>query len=90
MDLVILLAAMVVIGLVMGAVAGLIWKDNRPIGVRGDYIVSVITTILVGLFWWYFIPSLITISDTLKWLGVALDPPGLALVVLWVIRRVKR
>jgi uncharacterized membrane protein YeaQ/YmgE (transglycosylase-associated protein family) len=88
MDVLILVVAMVVVGLVMGAVAGAIWKDNRPIGVRGDYIVSVITTIIVGLMDWYVIPAM-GFSDTLKWIGVALEPPLGALLVLWIIRKAK-
>jgi uncharacterized membrane protein YeaQ/YmgE (transglycosylase-associated protein family) len=88
MDILILVVAMVVVGLIMGAVAGVIWKDNRPIGVRGDYIASVITTIIVGLMDWYVIPAM-GFSDTLKWIGVALEPPLGALLVLWIIRKAK-
>jgi hypothetical protein len=34
MEILIVVAAMVVVGLLIGALAGVIWKDNRPIGVR--------------------------------------------------------
>ncbi len=40
---------MVVVGLLIGALAGVIWKDNRPIGVRGDYIAAVIAAVETGL-----------------------------------------
>ena len=30
----------VITGLLMGWIGGLIWKDNRPIGVGGDYIAA--------------------------------------------------
>ena len=36
MEIIILIAAMIAVGFVVGAAAGVIWKDNRPIGVRGD------------------------------------------------------
>ena len=49
MEILILIAAMVVVGLSVGWVAGLIWKDNRPIGVRGDFIVAIISAIVFGL-----------------------------------------
>ena len=49
MEILIVIGAMVVVGLIMGAVAGLVWKDNRPYGATGDYIASVITTVIVGL-----------------------------------------
>jgi hypothetical protein len=66
----------------------LIWKDNRPIGVAGDYIASVITTVIVGLFDWYLIP-LLGFSDTLKIIGIIFEPALAALLVLWIIRKAK-
>ena len=88
MEIIILLAAMVVVGLIIGALAGPIWKDNRPIGVQGDYIASVISTVVIGLLDWYVIPAM-GFSDTLKYLGVALEPALGALIVLWIIRKAK-
>ena len=88
MDILILVVVMVVVGLIMGVVAGAIWKDNRPIGVRGDYIASVITTIIVGLLDYYVIPAM-GFSETMKWIGVAFEPPLGALLVLWIIRKAK-
>lgn len=89
MEIVILVAAMIIVGLLMGWVAGLIWKDNRPIGVRGDYIASVITTVVVGLLDWFVIPAM-GFSVGLRNLGVALEPAISALIVLWVIRAAKK
>ena len=88
MDILILVVAMVIVGLIMGAVAGAIWKDNRPIGVRGDYIASVISAVVMGLIDWYLIPAM-GLSDTLRWLGVILEPPFASLLVLWIIRKAK-
>ncbi len=89
MDIVILLVVMVVVGLVMGWVAGLIWKENRPIGVQGDYIVAVITAVIVGLLDWYVIPAM-GFSQGLVYLGLALEPALGALAVLWIIRKAKQ
>jgi uncharacterized membrane protein YeaQ/YmgE (transglycosylase-associated protein family) len=89
MEIVILLVAMVIVGLVVGAVASLIWKENKPLGVAGDYVVAVISAIVIGLFDWYIIPAM-GFSNTLKWLGVATEPALGALLVLWIIRRAKR
>ena len=89
MEIVILVVAMIVVGLVIGFLAGVIWKDNRPIGVRGDYIAAVISAVVTGLLDWYVIPAM-GFSDTLKWLGVALEPPMVALLVLWIIRKAKK
>jgi uncharacterized membrane protein YeaQ/YmgE (transglycosylase-associated protein family) len=89
MDILILVVAMVIVGLIVGVLAGVIWKDNRPIGVRGDYIASVISTVITGLLDWYVIPAM-GFSETLKWIGVALEPPLVALLVLWIIRKAKK
>ena len=58
MQIVYLVAAMIVVGLIIGWLAGPIWKNKRPIGVRGDYIASVITAVAVGLMDWYVIPAM--------------------------------
>jgi uncharacterized membrane protein YeaQ/YmgE (transglycosylase-associated protein family) len=88
MEIVILVAAMVIVGLLMGWIAGFIWKDNRPIGVSGDYIASVITAVVVGLIDWFVIPAM-GFSDSLRNLGVATEPALGALLVLWIIRKAK-
>lgn len=89
MQIVIVVVAMIVVGLLMGWVAGFIWKGNRPIGVQGDYIASVITAIVVGLIDWFVIPAM-GFSDNLRNLGVALEPAISALIVLWIIRAAKK
>jgi uncharacterized membrane protein YeaQ/YmgE (transglycosylase-associated protein family) len=89
MQIIILLVAMVIVGLVVGAVASLIWKENKPFGVAGDYAVAVISAIAIGLLDWYVIPAM-GFSDTLKWLGVATEPAIGALLVLWIIRQARR
>jgi len=89
MEILLVIVGMVVVGLIMGAVAGFIWKDNRPIGVAGDYIASVITTVLVGLLDWYLIPAL-GFSDTIKIIGIIFEPALSALLVLWIIRKAKQ
>ncbi|MFQ5616076.1 MAG: hypothetical protein ACE5GO_06420 [Anaerolineales bacterium] len=89
MSIVTLIVAMVVVGLIMGAIAGVIWKDNRPIGVQGDYIVAVISAIVIGLLDWYVIPAM-GFSDTMRWIGIVTEPPIGALVVLWVVRKAKK
>ncbi|MEJ2447106.1 MAG: hypothetical protein P8Y37_04110 [Anaerolineales bacterium] len=88
MQIVILIAAMILVGLLMGFLAGLIWKDNRPIGTNGDYLAAVLTAVAVGLLDWFVIPAM-GFSTTMKWLGVALEPAASALIVLWIIRKAK-
>ena len=89
MAILILVGAMIVVGLLIGWIAGLIWKGNRPIGVSGDYIASVITAVVVGLIDWFVIPAM-GFSDNLRNLGVATEPALGALLVLWIIRRARQ
>ena len=89
MQIVILLIAMVLVGLLMGAIASLIWKENKPLGTAGDYVVAVIAAIVIGLLGWYVIPAM-GFSDTIKYLSVAMEPALGALIVLWVVRKVKK
>ena len=89
MDILFLIGAMVIVGVVMGAIAGLIWKDNRPIGVSGDFIVAIISAVVIGLMDWYIIPAM-GFSDTMKWLGVAMEPALGALLILWLFRVAKK
>jgi uncharacterized membrane protein YeaQ/YmgE (transglycosylase-associated protein family) len=89
MEILLVIVAMVVVGLIMGAVAGLIWKDNRPYGARGDYIIAVITAVIVGLIDWYVIPAM-GFSDTIRNLGLLFEPALGALLVLWLVRVARR
>ncbi len=88
MQIVILIVGMVIVGLLMGVVAGSLWRDERPLGVPGDYLVSVAVAVAVGLLDWYVIPAM-GFSDAIRNLGVALEPPLSALLVLWLIKRAK-
>jgi uncharacterized membrane protein YeaQ/YmgE (transglycosylase-associated protein family) len=89
MAVVILIVLMILVGLVIGWLAGPIWKGRRPIGVRGDYIAAVITAVVVGLMDWFVIPAM-GFSNQMKYLGVALEPALGALIVLWIIRVARR
>ena len=89
MEILILVIVMVLVGLIMGFIASLIWKENRPIGVKGDYIVAIVSAVVIGLIDWFVIPAM-GFSDMMKILGVALEPALGALLVLWIIRYAKR
>ncbi len=89
MEILLLVLAMLVVGLLIGAIAGLIWKENRPIGVQGDYLVAVLSAIAIGLTDYFVIPAM-GFSETMRWLGVAIEPALGALLILWLIRYAKR
>jgi len=91
MNIVILIVAMVVVGLIVGWLAGPIWKNKRPIGVQGDYTAAIISAVVIGLMDWYLIPAIMpNASDSLRNLGVAIEPALGALAVLWIIRAAKK
>lgn len=89
MILVYLILAMIVVGLIGGFLTGLIWKDNRPYGVKGDYLIAIVVAVVVGLLDFFVIPAM-GFSETMKWLGVAIEPFASTLIVAWLIRYAKR
>ncbi len=88
MSILIVILIMIAEGLLIGYAAGLIWKENRPIGVQGDYIAAVVSAVVMGMIDWLVIPAM-GFSDTIRYLGLAFEPPLTALFVLWVIRKAK-
>jgi uncharacterized membrane protein YeaQ/YmgE (transglycosylase-associated protein family) len=86
MNILLVLVLMVVVGLVIGFLGDKIFKGERPKGLKGDLIASVLTTVLVGLMDWYIIPAM-GFSKTIVYLGLALEPALGAIIVLWLIRR---
>jgi uncharacterized membrane protein YeaQ/YmgE (transglycosylase-associated protein family) len=88
MEAVIVIAAMVAVGFLIGYAAGLIWKDNRPIGITGDYVAAIIAAVVMGLMDWFLIPAM-GFSNTIRLLGIVFEPAATALIVLWVIRKAK-
>lgn len=87
-QIIILIAALAGVGALIGALAGLIWKDNRPIGVSGDYLAAILAAIVMGFVDWFLIPEM-GFGPNIRWLGVILEPPAAALIVLWIIRKAK-
>jgi uncharacterized membrane protein YeaQ/YmgE (transglycosylase-associated protein family) len=89
MEIIILVGAMVVVGLIIGWLAGLIWKDRNPDDTRRDYIAAIISAVVFGLVDWFVVPAM-GFSDGLRNITVATEPAGIALLVLWIIRRAKK
>jgi len=89
MELIILVGAMVVVGLIIGWLAGFIWKDRDSETVRRDYIAAVISAVVFGLVDWFIVPAM-GFSDSLRNIAVVTEPAGIALLVLWIIRRAKK
>lgn len=88
MQAVIVISAMIAVGYFMGYLAGVIWKDNRPIGVRGDYIAAILAAVIMGLIDWFLIPAM-GFGDSIRLIGIILEPPATSLIVLWIIRKAR-
>lgn len=88
MEIIVLIAIMIAVGLIIAALAGPIWKNIRPAGVLGDAAAAIVTAVIIGLIDWYVIPAM-NFSDTWKYIGVAIEPALGALIVLWAMRKVK-
>ena len=89
LQILIIIGIMAIVGLIIGYIAGLIWKDNRPYGVKGDYLIAIVSAILFGLMDWFVIPAM-GFSETMKLIGLVTEPPLGALAVLWLVRQVKK
>jgi uncharacterized membrane protein YeaQ/YmgE (transglycosylase-associated protein family) len=89
MDILLVIIGMVIVGVLMGVVAGFIWKENRPYGVAGDYIIAIVTCVIIGLIDWFIIPAM-GFSDTIRNIGLLFEPALGALLVLWLVRKAKK
>jgi len=86
MNVVLLIVVMVVVGLLIGWLADKIFKGDRPKGLQGDIVASVLTMVIVGLLDYYVIPMM-GFSTLMRNLGVIFEPALGALLVLWLMRR---
>ncbi|MFQ5922426.1 MAG: hypothetical protein ACE5M4_06245 [Anaerolineales bacterium] len=89
MDILTMLVVMIGIGLVIGFLAGMIWKDDRPYGLGGDIGIAATTTVIVGLIDWFVIPAM-GFSQTVVLLFLLMEPAMAAILVLWLVRRARR
>lgn len=89
MEILLVIVGMVIVGLIIGAVAGLIWKDNRPYGAGGDYLIAMATAVILGLIDWYVIPAM-GFSEMMRNIGLILEPALGALLALWLVRKAKQ
>jgi uncharacterized membrane protein YeaQ/YmgE (transglycosylase-associated protein family) len=87
--LIVMIIIWVVMGALIGVLAGSIWKGERPYGENGDYIAAVAATLITGFLDWYVIP-LLGMDNLIRFIAALTEPPLMALFVLWAMRRFKR
>lgn len=89
LQVLIIIGIMIIYGLVLGFVAGLIWKDNRPLGMKGDFLIAILSSIIFGVGEWFLIPAL-GFNQTIKLLGTFVEAPLISLAILWLLRYIYR
>jgi hypothetical protein len=92
MSVVIVAVVLAIIGVLVGWLGPAVVKASRPIGVSGDIIVSVLIMVILGVIeWLYVLPAFGRGfgSGWLRWLATIGDPLFLALIALWLVRKIK-
>ena len=69
MEIFFLIVGMVAVGLLVGWLAGIIWKKTPPFGATGDTVIAIVVAVAVGLMDWFVIPAM-GFSDLMKYLGL--------------------
>ena len=88
---IILLVLWIIMALIIGNYAPSIFKGKRPYGLNGDLIISLVTTLGVGLMGWYFIENFMpNFTGIIRLLTHLLEPPISAVIVLWIVRYFKK
>jgi hypothetical protein len=80
---------LLVIGVLSGWGIPLVVKSTRPYGLMGDVLVSTLTLVVLGLVEWMFILPALGFTGWLAIVAAIGDPWGFALILLWLMRRVK-
>jgi hypothetical protein len=80
---------LLVVGLLSGWGIPLAVKSPRPYGLLGDVLASTLTMLVLGLAEWILILPALGISGWLAIVAAIGDPWGLALILLWLMRRAK-
>lgn len=89
-SLFILIVIWIIMGAGIGYYANSIFKGERPYGVNGDVIASVVIAIVVGLLDWVIIPVIFpNMGNSLVFIAAILEPLLSIFIVLWLMRYIK-
>ncbi len=80
---------LIVIGVLNGWGVPLAVKSRRPYGLVGDILASVLSMLAWGLAAWIVVLPALNFTGWLAIVAAIGDSWGLALLVLWLMRRVK-
>jgi hypothetical protein len=80
---------LLVVGVLTGWGLPLAVKSSRPYGLLGDILASTLAMLVLGLAEWIVILPALGFTGWLAIVAAIGDPWGLALIILWLLRRVK-
>ena len=86
----ILVVLWVILGVVAAALAPRIFKKPAPFGTTAEYIICVVTAIVVGLLDWLVFLPMFNITGPLAFVGSLVEPFLSAWLVIWILRQVRR
>ena len=90
MALVILGVLWIVLGVVAAALSPRIFKKPVPYGMTAEYVICVVTAIIVGLLDWLVFLPMFNITGPLAFIGSLVEPFLSAWLVVWILRQVKQ
>jgi hypothetical protein len=79
----------VLLGLLVGAMAGLVGRGDPPYGPAVDIGASVLTMIGIGMLDYAILP-LLGYTGTLRFVAMVAEPLIAVVIVLWLLRAIKR
>ncbi|MGD1996881.1 MAG: hypothetical protein PVH62_08925 [Anaerolineae bacterium] len=87
--LIIWLGIWIVLGLLVGALGGMVARSEPPYGLAVDLVASLLTMIGIGLGDYYILPMM-GFSGAVHFAAMVLEPLIGTVLVLWLLRVIKR
>jgi hypothetical protein len=88
--LLLILFVNLIIAVLTGWLVPLAFKSKPPYGLVWDIVACVLSMVLLGIVEWQLILPALSIRGWLAIVAAIGDPWGLALIVLWLMRRLSR
>ncbi len=88
MEIAILAIILAIVAVLTGWLAPLAAGGRRPYGIGGDIAACVVVMLVLGIIEYQWIMPIFDFAEWVDWLAAIGDPWVLALIVLWLMRRV--
>lgn len=89
MAIFVLAIVLAIIGVLTGWLAPMVVNSRRPYGMGGDIAAGLVVMVVLGLIEWVWIIPLFNFPGWLNLAATIGDPFVLALIVLWLMRKIK-